>query len=96
MSPSRPAVDLSIPFAGAASSEMPSYRSHKKVWALQIQYVADHTLSFMEAGYAPRTVDPALFVRYTPVPGDYFVVYADGYESISPRAAFEEGYTKET
>ena len=27
-----------------------------------------------------------------PVIGDYFVRYADGYESWSPRKAFEEGY----
>lgn len=79
-----------------ASVEMPRYRGHKTVWALQIRNVAGCTLSFMEDGYAPREVDPKMFARYTPASGDYFVVYADGYESISPRAAFEEGYTKET
>jgi len=26
------------------------------------------------------------------VPGDYYVVYDDGYASISPREAFEAGY----
>ena len=30
--------------------------------------------------------------RYTPVPGDVWIVYPDGYQSISPRAAFLEGY----
>ena len=95
MSPSRPTVDLSAPFDGCMR-EMPRYRSHKKVWALQIADVTGATLSFVEAGYAPRAVDPAMFVRYTPTAGDYFVVYAGGYESISPRAAFEEGYTRET
>ena len=32
--------------------------------------------------------------RYMPKPGDYFVVYDDGYESYSPAKAFEEGYTR--
>jgi len=27
------------------------------------------------------------------MPGDYYVVYEDGYKSISPAKAFEEGYT---
>lgn len=37
---------------------------------------------------------PSLFARYTPVPGDYLVEYAGGYRSISPKAAFESGYTE--
>ena len=36
-----------------------------------------------------------MFVRYTPAPGDFLVVYEDGYESFSPRKAFLEGYTRE-
>lgn len=35
---------------------------------------------------------PNMFARYMPVIGDYYVVYEDGYASISPRQAFEEGY----
>lgn len=35
---------------------------------------------------------PNMFSRYVPVSGDYYVVYDDGYASISPRQAFEEGY----
>ena len=36
----------------------------------------------------------SIFARYTPEPGDYLVVYQpDGYISISPKAAFEDGYT---
>jgi len=30
--------------------------------------------------------------RYTPVVGDFWVVYDDGYQSISPREAFLAGY----
>lgn len=36
--------------------------------------------------------DPALFARYSPVAGDYLVRYEDGYLSISPKKAFEDGY----
>ena len=32
--------------------------------------------------------------RRTPVVGDYWVIYDDGYQSISPRAPFEAGCVK--
>jgi len=35
---------------------------------------------------------PKMFARYVPVSGDYYVVYDDGYASISPKQAFEDGY----
>ena len=78
---------------GSAGAEMPRYRSHKEVWALKITYVDGDLLAFADAGHAPMRVDPKMFARYTPVPGDYFVVYRDGYESISPGKEFEDGYT---
>lgn len=74
--------------------EMPRYQSHKKVWALKIAKVDGYTLSFAEPGYAPMRVDPQMFGRYTAAPGDYYVQYDDGYKSISPAKAFEEGYTR--
>lgn len=78
--------------------QMPRYQSHKKVWALQIDKVSDAgeawTLSFLDVGYGPRNVKREVLSRYMPTQGDYFVVYDDGYESISPKKAFEEGYTK--
>lgn len=72
--------------------QMPQYQSHKKVWALQILSVEENIIHFMNSIYAPREVDPKIFSRYIPVSGDYFVVYEDGYESISPKKVFEEGY----
>jgi hypothetical protein len=33
-------------------------------------------------------------VRYTPVAGDFWIVYPDGYQSLSPRKAFVEGYVR--
>lgn len=77
-----------------AGVEMPKYQSHKQVWALKIRSVSGFILDFAEPGYAPIKVDPKMFIRYTPVPGDYYVVYDDGYKSISPAKAFEEGYTR--
>jgi hypothetical protein len=35
-----------------------------------------------------------MLARSLPVPGDYLVTYDDGYQSISPGKAFEEGYSE--
>jgi hypothetical protein len=81
-----------------AQKEMPRYQSHKKVWALQIAGVTRKDtkviLQFVDSEYAPRSVPYEVVSRYWPKPEDYFVLYEDGYQSISPRKAFEEGYTK--
>jgi hypothetical protein len=89
--------------APAAAMEMPRYVSHKKVWALEIATInrtvpGKVTLAFAEKGYAPLTFDQAdpMLARYSPIQRDYYVVYADGYKSLSPRKAFVEGYTRET
>lgn len=96
---------------GQASAEMPRYRSHKEVWALEIASCTRDpvdkggdpqaetpepgcTLIFADAGYAPMHVERAVVSRYFPQAGDFLVVYSDGYKSISPRAAFIDGYTK--
>jgi hypothetical protein len=34
------------------------------------------------------------FARGMPKPGDYIVIYEDGYKSWSPAKAFEDGYTR--
>ncbi len=78
--------------------DMPLYQSVKKVRALEIADVDyDHPqleplITFKDSRYAPRFVKPELFLRYRAVPGDFFVVYDDGYQSISPAKAFNEGY----
>ena|ERR1700679_3928125 len=87
--------------AEGASCEMPRYKSHKQVWALEIAEVSEagssggRTLHFEDAGYAPMPCEAAMFSRYMPVAGDYLVQYDDGYKSFSPRKAFLEGYTRE-
>lgn len=80
--------------------QMPQYVSHKKVWALKIASASEedstgmYTLEIADPGYALVKVEAAVVSRYFPQPGDYLVVYEDGYRSISPAKAFEEGYTR--
>ncbi len=91
----------------AMQAEMPKYRSHKHVWALKIAAVEIHadgsaTVAPDDARYAPFKVDRDYVTKRFPTGGwetlekdlGYFVVYADGYKSWSPTAAFEDGYTR--
>lgn len=84
-----------------ADIQMPRYQSIKKIWALQIASVdynhpqGQPLITFVDSNYAPRFVKPEVFTRYKAEPNDYYVQYEpDGYESISPRKVFEEGYVK--
>lgn len=93
----------------SASVEMPRYRSHKEVRALKIiRYGRERGSAgsahqpggefnwYMFEDKSERSIrmDDPMLARYSPTVGDYLVVYADGYESFSPGAAFEEGYTR--
>lgn len=93
---------------GGASVQMPRYRSHKEVWALQIAAIlfdagvarvenretdGSATITPVDSRYAPFKVDAAYVSKHNPEAGGYYVVYADGYKSWSPAEAFEEGYT---
>jgi len=75
--------------------EMPLYRSHKRVHALKIkgvfreghgtEYSSTIGISFENARYEPlHGIETAN--RPFPAPGWYYVVYADGYHSFSPRS----------
>jgi hypothetical protein len=81
-----------------ALMQMPRYKSHKQVWALQIgeglkvNPDGSVVLPIVDSGYEPVTVERGVVQRYMPMPGDFYVVYEDGYKSISPRKAFLEGY----
>lgn len=82
-------------------AEMPRYVSHKTVHALEIDYCVlvdqgRRIVNFVDAGFEAINCDPEMFARYQPVRGDFYVVYADGYKSFSPRKAFLEGYTRES
>lgn len=89
--------------------EIPEYRCHKKVRALQISGAFREparpskegdevesppvVLHFTDSRYAPIEVGYQVVSRHWPKEGDYLVFYEDGYQSISPKAAFESGYT---
>lgn len=86
--------------------ELPRYRCHKDVWALQIKDVTydqpphgtdprgNATITPVEEGYAPITMDEKWASKVRPQPGGYLVIYKDGYTSYSPAEAFEDGYTR--
>jgi hypothetical protein len=90
----------------APQIEMPRYVCHKRVWALELEAISEpnyptannptpaRQLVFRDRGFAPIMASEEMFSRYIPVPGDFYVVYNDGYKSFSPRKAFLEGYTK--
>lgn len=99
--------------AGQRSSidniQLPQYRCHKKVWALQIKAIEhkpnpDTTgqsaaMSYsallvpVDSRYAPIDVPAEYMTKHRPEVGGYYVVYEDGYKSYSPAGAFESGYT---
>lgn len=87
---------------------MKEYVCHKRVHAARIVAVEDHLLEngrksgcltlTMESGLDDGSVTQTvigrdMIARYIPVAGDYLVEYKGGYLSISPREAFEDGYS---
>lgn len=86
-----------------SSTPMPAFRSHKKIWALEISKVIDKgtdsttdenplvEVHFVDPVFAPRTFN--LHGKPTPEAGWYFVQYENGYNSFSPADAFVNGHT---
>ena len=89
--------------------EMPLYKCHKEVHALKIAAIAFDSdtaraenretdgsaiLTPAEPEYAPFRVPYSYMRKHDPHVGGYFVVYKDGYQSFSPAAAFEDGYSR--
>ena len=70
------------------------YQSIKRVLAGEITEVVEAGCYVREAdGTGILRIYPEnMTARYTPVVGDFWVVYEDGYQSISPRTAFLDGY----
>jgi hypothetical protein len=75
-------------------AQLPQYRSHKVVGALKIGKIEGNVLTPADSQFAPFLVDKEYLRRNKAEAGGYYVVYADGYRSFSPAAAFESGYTK--
>jgi hypothetical protein len=84
----------------SVQKEMPRYKSHKTVHALQINKIEmlleeDKYVIFpQDLEYSSFAVEADVFSRYVPEPGDYYVVYEDGYASVSPKNVFEDGYSR--
>lgn len=81
---------------------MQKFKSHKVVEAAKIVSIigpAGDTSILLEnaLGFGcdlKMDVSDAWVERFRPEEGGYYVRYSDGYESFSPAAAFEEGYTR--
>jgi hypothetical protein len=78
---------------------LPEYQCHKVVKAgeiIDVMKVADKQFRVHLKGTGEVrliiSLPTAMTVRHEPVKGDYYVVYDDGYASISPRHAFKAGY----
>ena len=73
------------------------FRCHKVVEAFQIESCTEspdlskQTLIGTKGEEA--TVSQSYMSRHFPKKGGYFVQYPDGYQSYSPREAFESGYS---
>lgn len=75
---------------------MQQFQSIKRVLAGEITEVVPAGCYVREANGDETVLRPyqdGMTARYTPVVGDFWVVYQpDGYQSISPRAVFLDGY----
>lgn len=81
-------------------TELPSYKCHKVVQAAKIINIkmdspSDTGGELFFDGYDSVLVDQSFIDKHDPQTGKYYVKYKDGYASISPAEAFEDGYTME-
>lgn len=82
---------------GGSLDGLAQYQSIKRVRAGKITEVFSGGCYVMSGGGVAVyyfSFEPGMTARYTPVVGDWWVVYDDGYQSISPSYAFNEGYMK--
>jgi len=93
-----PNLDCDNEGALALAGKLIHYQSRKVVAAAQIRMV-----TVIEGGDVDMVIEgggdvhgarmSAMAVsRYLPIVGDWLMIYPDGYVSISPRPAFEDGY----
>lgn len=78
----------------SSPNDLPRYQCIKIVQALEIDSVVGETMYFIQPRQIMARAKPGMFTRYTPVKGDFLVIYEDGYESVSPRTAFLKGYVR--
>lgn len=86
------------------SNELPLYQCHKQVRAAKImalettigpagQHPLDSVIYFEDPRHAPIVVSAAFVAKHGIDAFGYYIVYEDGYVSVSPVAPFESGYT---
>ncbi len=77
--------------------QMKEYVSHKRVQAMKIaSIIHGRGATLADAAGVSVEVSRAYVEKHEPRVGGYYVLYGDGYESWSPAAAFESGYTEVT
>jgi hypothetical protein len=81
-------------------THLPFYKCHKTVRAAKIIVVGEAPpgvpileVELPDGRQLPIPVDQNYIDKHKPQLGGYYVVSTDGYESYSPRAPFEAGYT---
>lgn len=79
------------------SALLPKYVCHKEVRALKIRSIDRRDGKYFvvpfDERFGPIEVQDSWIDKHGAKAGMYYVVYKDGYVSVSPARAFEEGYT---
>lgn len=94
-------TEVVLPEYGTEGTSMPRFKCHKEVHAFKIREIKSFDIGSDDSGRAQIvstdggviTVGPEYMKKHRPQIGGYFVVYEDGYQSFSPAAAFESGYS---
>jgi hypothetical protein len=79
-------------------SKLPEWQAHGRRHAAPIQQIEppkmpDGKVKLTLAGGYHIQVDRAVFDRHQPRVGYYYVLYPDGYESFSPKEAWERDHS---
>jgi len=78
-----------------SKTSIPEFKCHKKVKAFKILNISTggsvSVISDCTNSYSV-VVDNDYLKKHNPQIGGYYVLYKDGYESFSPKEAFEDGY----
>lgn len=89
-----------------AKRDLPLFQCTKKVHAVKISEIYtnvnitskngdithNNIVIYSVNSYSYIVISKEYYEKFKPYPGGYYVVYEDGYESFSPKEAFENGY----
>lgn len=89
---------MSISTFDEASIQLPKWKCHKEVWAdeiVDITFTPSGSRWHLSCGgIVDANTVREITQRSSPIVGDYFVEYEDGYRSWSPVKAFIDGYER--